>query len=360
VGKGAPSRRAHHISLVLRSWNGGHASLCPPYGLSYQQLAAFLANRASVMTIKSIYKYLGPEVIDKIFQSPDNVTLKCSLPKDFNDPYELFLTIDFNEEPDLLAFYADAIGELPQHPTTCFSRSPAVIPMWAHYAQNHEGFVIEVSEEKLSEMLPEVACGDVSYSDVPIRDLSASLSMAYGTSKMRHTYLLRQGVLHSAYFTKTSCWAYEQERRLVVPEKDSRENGTIILFDVPNECVTSIVCGSRASEATKLSLKNEAQERNCRYFELRIGKSSATPFFVDATEQPLTFNEGELRQCDQYCGTCMEPIAQESDECSWCQINDQLRMNAASRNPFRVLDRLGMLDSYVAEMDAISAGKRKT
>ncbi|HLZ00750.1 MAG TPA: DUF2971 domain-containing protein [Bradyrhizobium sp.] len=312
------------------------------------------------MTIKSIYKYLGPEVIDKIFQSPNNVTFKCSLPKDFNDPYELFLTIDFKQEPDLLAYYADAIGELPQYPTTCFSRSPAVIPMWAHYAQNHEGFVIEVSEERLSEKLPEVACGDVSYSDVPPRDLSALLGMAYGTSKMRHTYLLRQGVLHSAYFTKTSCWAYEQERRLVVPEKNTREIGTTRLFDVPNECVTSIICGSRASEATRLSLMNKAQEMSCRYFELRIGKNSATPFFLDAAEQPFVFNMGELAQCDQHCGTCMEPIAQEADECSWCQINDQLRIDAASRNPFRVLDRLGMLESYVAGMDAISAGSRKT
>jgi hypothetical protein len=86
---------------------------------------------------KKIYKYIGPEHIDKIFHSPDVVTLKCSLPKEFNDPYELFRRIDFNERPDALAYYADAIGELPQLPTTCFSRSPAVIPMWAHYAQNH-------------------------------------------------------------------------------------------------------------------------------------------------------------------------------------------------------------------------------
>src|SRR5271154_988519 len=100
--------------------------------------------------------------------------------------------------------------------------------------------------------------------------------MAYGTSKMRYTYLLRQGVLHSAYFTKTSCWAYGQERRLVVPEKNTRDMDTITLFDVPNECVTGIICGSRASEATRLSLKDKAQEINCRYFELRIGKNSAT------------------------------------------------------------------------------------
>jgi hypothetical protein len=311
-------------------------------------------------TIESIYKYLGPEVIDKVFQSPDNITLKCSRPKDFNDPYELFLTIDFNEEPDLLAYYADAVGELPQHPTTCFSRSPAVIPMWAHYAQNHEGFVVEISEEKLSNVLPDGSFGDVSYSDVPTQDLSALLGMAYGASKMRHTYLLRQGVLYSAYFTKTSCWNYEQERRLVVPEQNIREANSIILLDVPYECVTSIICGSRASEKTRLALKKKAQEINCRYFELRIGKNSATPFFVDTSEVPFSFNMGKIDPCLQHCGTCMEPIAQEAEECSWCQINDQLRMHAASRNPFRLLDRLGMLDSYVAEMDAISAGRRKT
>jgi hypothetical protein len=232
--------------------------------------------------------------------------------------------------------------------------------MWAHYAQNHEGFVIEVSEEKLSELLPNVSCDDVSYSDVPMRDLSTSLRMAYGTSKMRHTYLLRRGVLYSAYFTKTSCWAYEQERRLVAQdEKDTREAGSLILFDVPNECATSIICGARASEKTKLSLKKKAEELNCRYFELRIGKNSATPFFVDGAERPFSFNQGELGLCSQHCGTCMEPIAQKAGECSWCQINDNLRMDAASRNPFRILDKFGMLNSYVAEMDVISAGRRK-
>ncbi|WP_338832196.1 DUF2971 domain-containing protein [Bradyrhizobium sp. 27S5] len=311
------------------------------------------------MTIKTIYKYLGPEVLDKVFPSPDNVTFKCSLPKDFNDPYELFLTIDFNQKPDLLAFYADVIGELPQYPTTCFSRSPAVIPMWAHYAQNHEGFVIEVSETKLSELLPDISCNDVSYSDAPIHDLSSSLGMAYGTSKMRHTYLLRRSVLFSAYFTKTSCWAYEQERRLVAQdEKDTRTVGPIILFDVPKKCITSIICGARASDATKQSLKEKAKELGCRYFELRIGKNSATPFFVDGSEQPFSFDQGQLSACNQYCGTCMEPIAREALECSWCQISDQLRQDAASRNPFRILDNLGMLDTYVAEMDAITARGR--
>ena len=98
---------------------------------------------------KYIYKYVGSSYLDKIFMTKEHITLKCSYPKDFNDPYELFLTIDFNERPEVLAFYADAVGELPQLHTTCFSRSPAVLPMWAHYAQNLQGLCIEFDEKLL-------------------------------------------------------------------------------------------------------------------------------------------------------------------------------------------------------------------
>ena len=38
------------------------------------------------------------------------MTLKCSLPRNFNDPYELFLTVNFREKPEALAFYTDVIG----------------------------------------------------------------------------------------------------------------------------------------------------------------------------------------------------------------------------------------------------------
>jgi hypothetical protein len=88
---------------------------------------------------QNLYKYLRPEHLEKILRGADRATLKCSYPKDFNDPYELFLTVDFRKRPELLALYQDVIGQLPHIPTTCFSRSPIVIPMWAHYAQNHEG-----------------------------------------------------------------------------------------------------------------------------------------------------------------------------------------------------------------------------
>lgn len=313
-----------------------------------------------VAKLKKIYKYVGPESIDKVFQSSAAVTLKCGLPKDFNDPYELFLTIDFNERPDALAFYADAIGELPQLPTTCFSRSPIVTPMWAHYAQNLQGFVVEFSEDALGKAFPEGSFDDVDYADAPSEGLRQMLYMAFVARKFRHTYLLRRGVFNAAYFTKASCWSYEQERRMIVPLENTRQVDPLILLNVPNDCATSIICGPRASEQTKLELIKKAKELNCQYFELRIGRSSATPYLVDTDGQPFLFDHGEISPSPQYCAACNEPITSMTDDhCSWCQIDDELRYNAAQSNPFRMLDHYGMLEQYIEDMDAISQ-RRKT
>ena len=340
-----------------------YAEKVRPQFLSLRQLGRsrlFSAQLLLVISPKSkrIYKYIGPEHIDKVFHSSDAVTLKCSLPKEFNDPCELFLTIDFNEQPDALAYYADAIGELPQLPTTCFSRSPAVIPMWAHYAQNHQGVALEFSEEGLVKAFPE--SGDVTYSDVPTEDLSDMLYRAYKIGKPRYTCFLRSGVFHAAYFTKTSCWSYEQERRMIVPESDTRKAGPLSLLDVSKDCITSIICGPQASEQMKLALIKKAEEMECRYFEIRIGKSSATPYFVDIDGQPFLFDLAEIAPSHQHCEVCKEPIAVAAGQCSWCQIDDEIRQHVASRNPFRILDHYGLLESYIAGADAVGEKHRKS
>ena len=98
---------------------------------------------------KKLYKYMGAEILNMAFEKEGFCSLKCSYPKDYNDPYELFLTISFNQTPEVLAFYKSIVSEIQQYPTTCFSKSPIVTPMWAHYANNGTGFVIEIDEDPL-------------------------------------------------------------------------------------------------------------------------------------------------------------------------------------------------------------------
>ncbi len=305
---------------------------------------------------KPIYKYVGPDNLKKIFSGDETITLKCSLPKDFNDPYELFLTTEFNLDSEALAIYSEAIGELPQFPTTCFSKSPTVIPMWAHYAQNHEGFVLELDEEYLEKSIKKSRFKNVEYSDHPTHDFTDLIRRIQFIGKPRYTYFLQTSVMEAAYFTKTACWSYEQERRMVLAPEMIRQAGDILLLDVPKQAVSAIICGSRASEGTKEALKTIADNFHCEFYELRIGRSTATPFFVRDSES-LQFDGKEIVTSQSYCVDCMEPTKADQDICNWCGVTEDLRQYAASRNAFRILDHVGHLETYIKSMNGVRAQK---
>lgn len=274
---------------------------------------------------------------------------------EFNDPFELFLTIDFNRNPEELAFYLDLIGDGMQFPTTCFSTSPVVVPMWAHYAQNSQGFVIEFSENKLKGAYPDARFGNVTYSDVPKRDLSELLMRAHQIKKFRYLMWLRQGIFDSAYFTKTLCWSYELERRMIVDHEATRVVNDMMLLDMPREAVTALICGSKASSATAESLKQVARDIGCNYFELRMGKSSAVPYMVDQQGNPFVAADDGIREAEFHCEECREPTGDGVHRCSWCEIDDEARYQAASGNSFRILDHLGLLDDYVRNFNNVRA-----
>ncbi|MCP4139841.1 MAG: DUF2971 domain-containing protein [Chloroflexi bacterium] len=300
-----------------------------------------------------MYKYVGQSYLDKVFSIKDYVTLKCSYPKEFNDPYELFLTIDFDERPEILALYADAVGKIPQLPTTCFSRSPEVIPMWAHYGQNLKGFCIEFDEKLLSEYFPESQFGDVDYRNEPESGLTDTLYRAYEIGKYRYMHILLNGVFSSAYYTKATHWDYEQERRMIIGENETQKSNELIFIDVPNDCVSSLICGPRASAETITFIREKADYFNCSYFQLKIGRTSPTPYFMDRKGNPFTFNHTDIKQCEQHCVVCKEPIFNDQEKCSWCQINELDRREAALRNPYRMLEQYGLLDTYIDGMNAI-------
>lgn len=307
---------------------------------------------------KRIYKYAGASYLHSVV-GDEGVTAKFSFPKDFNDPYELFLTIDFNEKPDVLALYADVIGELPQLPTTCFSRSPAVAPMWAHYAQNLTGFAVEFDEEALQKQFTECRFGDVKYKPSADDGLIETLHRAFVIGKPRYTYMLRAGVFNSAYFTKLECWSYEQERRMIAPETKIRRHNDIMLLDIPKECVTALICGPRASEETVQGLQTAADNLSCEYFQMKVGRSNAVPYFVDVNGDSYLFDGESISIAAASCKTCAEPVVNGNDLCPWCSINDAHKQDAIERNAYRVLDHLGLLEEYVQGMDDITFGRKR-
>lgn len=75
----------------------------------------------------------------------------ANLPKNYNDPFELFLSVNVKDaDVEDIAYYLEILGEIPQMPTSCFSKRPDVVPMWAHYGRNHAGYAIEIEEAALA------------------------------------------------------------------------------------------------------------------------------------------------------------------------------------------------------------------
>lgn len=302
---------------------------------------------------KLIYKYLGPDLAE-VALSNNGATLKCSLPKDFNDPYELFLTVDFNAAPGALACYQEAIGSIPQLPTTCFSSSPAISPMWAHYGLNVTGFVVEFNEDLLKKQFPEARFDDVSYRDAADDSLTEMLYRVHVIKKPRYTYFLRSGVFHAAYYTKTSSWAYEVERRMLADEKDVRNASDLLLLDVPANCVTAIIAGARAAPDLVFALQQRAASLGCAFFQMQIGRTHVEPFFRDIAGVPHVFDGEKISPAANSCETCKEPLDLGIEMCSWCQITDEHRLEAAVSNPYRILDHYGGLGDYIESMNEIT------
>ncbi|GGY26290.1 hypothetical protein GCM10008098_19080 [Rhodanobacter panaciterrae] len=302
---------------------------------------------------KHIYKYFSPSLAN-IALSENGATLKCSLPKDFNDPYELFLTVDFNSDPGALACYQEAIGSIPQLPTTCFSNSPAVSPMWAHYGSNVTGFAVEFDEDLLKEHFPGSQFGDVAYRDEADEGLTEMLYRVHVIKKPRYTYFLQGGVFHAAYFTKTGAWSYESERRMVADETEVRASSELLLLDVPEDCITAIIAGARTNPELVTELQQRATSYSCNFFQMRIGRTQTAPYFLDASGTPYVFNGETIVPAANTCESCKEPLDAGRSKCSWCQISDEHRLEAAMGNPYILLDRVGQLDSYIQSMNDIT------
>lgn len=308
-----------------------------------------------------LYKFFSPELIHRIFPAEkQQVHLKCSYPKDYNDPYELFLTIDPQKiRGDALAYYLEVIKDIQQIPTTCFSRTPCSMPLWAHYAKDSTGFAIEFDEDSLLEKVKnKIALRDIEYKGTNNFINPQILEMACYRCKPRDQYFLEAHVYSLAYFTKNSAWSYEQECRLSVNDPSlliKAEN--IMLLPIDIDCISSIILGTRISSQDVDTLVNICNNKFLEYYQLKIAKSSFMPFFTDSHNRSMQYKDGNIAFSLHSCEQCGEPLLEDREDnlCPWCSISDWQRQEARSRDPFRILNDVDMLSEYISGMNSISS-----
>lgn len=313
----------------------------------------------------NLYKFMGADIADRIMLDEKHIGIKFSYLEDYNDPYEFFLTIDFNRGSDELAFYNEMISMVIKQPATCFTKSPVIPPMWAHYAGNSSGFVIEINEEKLKKHIEETGFGentgieDVDYKDSPDEGIEPTLARAFHICKPRYIYFLQAYIRHAAYLTKQCYWEYEQERRVIIDEQALiKPEDWLMLLPVPISCITAIIVGHKAKADLKEKIKALSKKAKCRYFEMVIGKTTTNPFLLSINNKSHRFKNGRIEPVNFQCKKCNEPIDEQKKTCGWCSISERDVDNAARKNAFRALNRMGGLEKYIASMRAISEKMR--
>ncbi len=298
-----------------------------------------------------IYKYISPENVNKVFAIKGTVSFKCDYPKNYNDPFELFLTVNTKGvDPKYIAYYHEIIGSIPQIPTSCFSKRPDIIPMWAHYAKEHSGVVVEIDEELLLKSNKNASVGEVEYTENTGTVDLETVKYACETAKFRHTALIQRSALRSAYFTKNQCWSYEFEKRVLVQDDGTKVVDGKIILELPGECVLSIISGPKSSKETEELCSKISKDIDCNYYKMILGKASAIPYFEDLHNNVFVFDNKNIIESDTGCENCGEPTHDKSISlCHWCTTNEKLEHYAASRNPMRILAHLGMLEDYIKE-----------
>lgn len=173
-----------------------------------------------------LYKYYGNEAGKKALISRN---LGFRKPHNFNDPFELsFLSNSAGQHSNKAEFMRTL--DLLRNTVAILSltRSPSNPLMWAHYGQDHTGFVVgyDVSDDFLSSQeynLIPASSGDVVYTStktphildpsVMDRIKNISLSSMGELDKIRDPDTL--SLARKIFLTKHACWAYEEEVRIV-------------------------------------------------------------------------------------------------------------------------------------------------
>ena len=133
--------------------------------------------------------------------------------------------------------------------------------MWAHYASNHTGFVIEFNENNsffgqgseighLKKVRYSIARPAVTLLDPTLSD-------------MEHIYHW----INDIFCVKSEHWEYEQEWRMIVALRNCQkviasQQDDICLCELPRSCITGIILGCRMSNENKERILNVLRNDN--------------------------------------------------------------------------------------------------
>jgi hypothetical protein len=210
-----------------------------------------------------LYKYVSPKRIDVLINKRIRFTKPCFL----NDPFEFRPGM-----PEAPGHFEAKIAKKREAACEDESRNSCIlslaerrdlIPMWAHYADEHRGFVIgfDTGSAFFSQAIADRKLRPVRYQQERV---SLTRGLLPDQPSVKPDAIFR---------TKSLDWAYEQEWRWVECCDPSQP---IYLRPIPSDSIREVVLGYRIDPKTAeaiLALKSIADYEHVRLFRVVLSKS---------------------------------------------------------------------------------------
>jgi hypothetical protein len=142
--------------------------------------------------------------------------------------------------------------------------------MWAHYANSHTGFVIEINGDHSALDLSGKYSGHIGNPQkVKYKTTRPVLKLYDPTVNAKSTV---EKIMEEFFLTKSEEWAYEQEWRIILPVDQK-----IHLMPFPCDCLTGIIFGARMEEKCKQELR-ELKISNNQLSHIQFRQAIIDPF----------------------------------------------------------------------------------
>ncbi|SPM40209.1 hypothetical protein MNAB215_2405, partial [Mycobacterium numidiamassiliense] len=139
-------------------------------------------------------------------------------------------------------------------PDSLFHRGWAKAPMWANYANAHEGVCLVLDFPAVCEALEEHVgfktsryrnWGRINYADRPIRiDITGAFADQAALDEALYNFLETRYTMSGLHMTKNTEWDYERELRLAVVDRDLENHELDTPINLPlGNCIRAVIFG---------------------------------------------------------------------------------------------------------------------
>lgn len=211
----------------------------------------------------------------------ENQNLWVCTPKKLNDPFELkALTLDIKRiekagwDVQLCQNIINLLSS--QILVCCFSNGIRKrIPLWAHYANNHQGFCVEYGVNNKNRVFPVRYSNQRLISATIVTRLCKAFLEDYEQEKEPGLDFWRYyQILFLTFCTKSSEWGYEHEYRIFDFNEEEGKTGKLISLSSTGLCINKIFVGLNCVSEYEKELNRIGKLLNCPVYKMGIVENS--------------------------------------------------------------------------------------